>query len=137
VILVDTSPLVALFDAADRWHGRCLDRLKRVNEPLCTTTPILAEAFHLFAQGSNGAQRLMDFIAGGGLSACFLDEPTLERAFELMIRYRDVPMDLAGVSLVVAAEQLRLQRIFTIDRKEFGVYCIRRGYRHVALDMLV
>lgn len=136
VILVDTGPLVALFDPADEWHGRCVDRLKRVNEPLCTTTPVLTEAFHLLAPASKGAQRLMDFVAGGGLSVWFLDESTLGRAFELMIRYGDVPMDLADASLVVAAEQLRLQRIFTIDRKDFGVYRIRRGHRHVAFEML-
>lgn len=136
MILVDTGPLVALFDPADEWHGRCVDRLKRVNDPLCTTTPVLTEAFHLLAPASKGAQRLMDFVADGGLSVWFLDESTLGRAFELMVRYGDVPMDLADASLVVAAEQLRLQKIFTIDRKDFGVYRIRRGHRHVAFEML-
>ena len=39
----------------------------------------------------------------------------------LMEQYRDTPMDLADASLVVAAETLRLTRIFTLD-SDFYVY---------------
>ncbi len=41
----------------------------------------------------------------------------------LMEQYRDVPMDLADASLVVAAETLNMQRIFTLD-SDFYVYRI-------------
>jgi predicted nucleic acid-binding protein len=34
----------------------------------------------------------------------------------LMLQYRDAPMDLADASLVVTAESLNIQRIFTLDR---------------------
>lgn len=136
MILVDTGPLVALFDPADSWHGRCVHRLEGIIEPLCTTISALTEAFHLLTPSSLGAQRLMDFIAEGGLGVWFFDELSLSRALELMLRYSNVPMDLADASLVVAAEQLAARKVFTIDRKDFTVYRIQRGHRHLAFDIL-
>lgn len=38
-------------------------------------------------------------------------------------KYKDTPMDLADASLVAAAEQLNLKRIFTLD-SDFYVYRI-------------
>jgi hypothetical protein len=68
MILADTGPLVALFDPADQDHKRCVAVLKGIQEPLCTTIPVLTEAFHLLDPGSIGAQRLMDFVTGHGLN---------------------------------------------------------------------
>jgi predicted nucleic acid-binding protein len=78
----------------------------------------------------------MDFIAEGGLSLWFFDEAGVQRAFELMIRYASVPMDLASASLVTAAEQLRTRKVFTIDRRDFNIYRIRRGHRQLAFQVL-
>lgn len=52
------------------------------------------------------------------------DETT--RIAALMQRYRDVPMDLADASLVAAAENRGLRRIFTLDR-HFHVYRMDDG----------
>jgi hypothetical protein len=136
MILVDTGPLVALFDPADGWHRRCVGRLKEIREPIAATVPVLTEAFHLLTPDSPGARGLMDFIADGGLAVWFLDAAALTRAFELMQRYANVPMDLADASLVTAAEVLNARKIFTIDRKDFTIYRIRRGHRYLAFQIL-
>jgi predicted nucleic acid-binding protein len=136
MILADTGPLVALFDPADGEHARCVGRLKRLNETLATTLPVLTEAFHLLTPDSGGAQRLMDFVGDGGLAVWFLDDPGLERAFELMRRYENVPMDFADATLVAAAETLATVKVFTLDRKDFGVYRVRRGHRQLAFEVL-
>lgn len=52
-----------------------------------------------------------------------LDVEECRRMRILMEQYRDVPMDLADASLVVAAETLNMQRIFTLD-SDFYVYRI-------------
>jgi len=80
MILADTGPLVALFDPADGDHGRCASLLSGIEEPLCTTVPVLTEAFHLLNPGSIGSQRLMDFVTGQGLNVWFLDDRALVRA---------------------------------------------------------
>jgi uncharacterized protein len=136
MILVDTGPLVALFDPADAWHGCCVERLKEVREPICTTVPVLTEAFHLLELNSPGARGLMDFVADTGLAVWFLDDQSLSRAFELMQRYADVPMDFADASLVAAAEAMNARKVFTIDCKDFAVYRFRRGHKQLALQVL-
>jgi hypothetical protein len=136
MILVDTGPLVALFDPADAWHQRCVEQLRKISERLWTTTPVLTEAFHLLTPASVGTKRLMDFVTEGGLAMWFFDGSGLSRAFELVVRYDNVPMDLADASLVVAAERLNTRKVFTIDRSDFDVYRIRRGHRHLAFQVL-
>lgn len=53
-----------------------------------------------------------------------------------MDAYSDHPMDLADASLVVAAESLATRKVFTIDRKDFEAYRVRRSHRHYALDIV-
>jgi uncharacterized protein len=136
MILVDTGPLVALFDAKDGQHARCAKTLEGIREPLVTTVPVLTEAFHMLGPESTGATQLREFVARGGLSVWFFGGSTLTRAFELMDAYADQPMDLADASLVVAAETLATRRVFTVDRRDFETYRVRRGHRHYPMDIV-
>ncbi len=136
MILTDAGPLVALFNRIDAAHGRCVEILNGINEPMATTVPVLTEAFHLLGSTSAGASALMEFITGGGLQVLFLDDDALVRAFDLMVQYADAPMDFADASLVTMAENLFLQKVFTIDRNDFATYRIRRGHRHIAFNII-
>ena len=78
----------------------------------------------------------MEFISGGGLQVLFLDDDALVRIFDLMVQYADAPMDFADASLVAAAEILSLQKVFTIERRDFDTYRIRRGHRHIVFDII-
>jgi predicted nucleic acid-binding protein len=136
VILVDTGPLVALFDPKDPSHSRCREVLRAIRAPLVTTVPVLTEAFHMLSPGSVGASRLRDFIARGGATVWALDAKSLQRAFELMEQYADHPMDLADASLIAAGEALATTKVFTIDRQDFRTYRVRRGHRSVKVDII-
>lgn len=136
MILVDTRPLVALFDPHDGQHLRCVAVLKRIREPVSTTVPVLTEAFHMLRPDSTGSDRLRDFIEKGGLSMWFFDRAALTRAFELMETYADRAMDLADASLVTAAEAFGTRKIFTIDRNDFETYRVRRGHRHYPMEIV-
>jgi hypothetical protein len=136
MILVDTGPLVALFDRKDRHHKRCVETLKSIREPLFTTTPVLTEAFHMLGPDSAGSDQLRAFVEKGGLAVWFFDSPALTRAFELMETYADHPMDLADASIVVAAESLTTRKVFTIDRRDFDTYRVRLGHRLVPIEIL-
>lgn len=61
----------------------------------------------------------------------------LTRCFELMEVYADHPMDLADASLVAAGEVLGTRKVFTIDRRDFETYRVRRGYRHYPMELIV
>jgi predicted nucleic acid-binding protein len=136
VILVDTGPLVALFDPRDGQHERCRGVLKTLREALFTTVPVLTEAFHILGPESHGSARLQDFVLRGGAAVWFMDQAALERGFELMTQYADLPMDLADASLIAAAENLQTRRIFTLDRTDFSIYRVRRGHRQVAMELI-
>ncbi|TKS60358.1 MAG: PIN domain-containing protein [Nitrospira sp.] len=136
MILVDTGPFVALFDPKDAEHGRCREILSAVRDTLFTTIPVLTEAFHLLTPNSIGADRLRDFILSSGVSLWFMDHAAIARAFELMEQYGDHPMDLADASLIVAGESLRTTKVFTLDLADFRRYRIRRGHRHIKIDIL-
>jgi uncharacterized protein len=136
MILVDTGPFVALFDPQDGEHTRCKEILHDIRAPLFTTIPVLTEAFHLLTPNSVGADRLRDFVLNGGTSLWFLDQTSTARAFELMEQYGDHPMDLADASVIVAAESLRTTKVFTLDLADFQRYRIRRGHRHMRIDIL-
>jgi predicted nucleic acid-binding protein len=45
-------------------------------------------------------------------------------------------MDFADATLVAAAEAITAQRVFTLDRRDFDVYRVRRGHRHVPFEVL-
>ena len=136
MILVDTGPLVALFDPRDEAHARCVEVLKAISEPIATTIPVLTEAVHLLQPGSIGTQRLIDFITGTGIEVLFLNDQLLERALKLMVQYRDTPMDLADASLLAVAEDRNLRTVFTVDRRDFAIYRIKRGHRYFALGVI-
>ena len=136
MILVDTGPLVALFDHKDAEHDRCANVLKSLREPLQTTIPVLTEVFYMLGPATRESDRLREFVEKGGLSIWFFDRPALTRAFELMEIYADHPMDLADASLVVAAESLGTRKVFTVDRKDFETYRVRRGHRHYPMEIV-
>jgi predicted nucleic acid-binding protein len=136
MIIVDTGPLIALFDPKDAAHARCKRALEHIKEPLWATTPVLTEAFHLLSPNRFGSNNLRDFIARGGLGVWFLTEPSLLRAFELMEQYADQAMDLADASLVTAAEVLNTRKVFCIDRRDFDTYRLKRGHRHIGFEII-
>ena len=136
MILVDTGPIIGLFDPLDPFHKRSVKILQQIHEPLYSTLPVLTEAFHMLNPGSLGADNLRSFVIRGGLSIWPMDEKYLLRAFELMKKYADHPMDLADASLVSAAEALRIRRVFTIDRDDFETYRVKIGYRYYPIEII-
>ena len=127
MILLDSGPLVALFDPLDAEHAGCDKTLDTITDRLVTTTPVLTEAFHLLDPGSRGASVLRQYIRDSGLSLWTLGDDAVLRALDLMEQYEDHPMDFADASLVAAAESLRITTIFTLNRSDFTTYRPRIG----------
>ena len=136
MILVDTGPLVALFDPQEEEHSRCREVLQDLTEPLATSLATLTEAFHILGPNSIGSDRLREFVLQDGLQVLPLERPALERAFELMEQYRDHPMDLADATLIALAEAIPTRKVFTLDRSDFSTYRLRRGHHHLSVEIL-
>lgn len=127
MILVDAGPLVALFDPRDEQHERCLGVVASISDTLVTTDPALTEAFYMLGPGSVNCAKFREFVAEPALRRWALDDERMRRTLDLMEQYEDHPMDFADASLVAAAESLRINTIFTLDRKDFAAYRPRIG----------
>jgi len=122
VILVDAGPLAALVDADDQYHKKCVAALKGLREPLVTAWPPVTKAMYLLGDLPRAQEALWEMLARGVLQLLPLDLTDAPRMRELMSKYADRPMDPADAALVRVAEREGIRKIFTVDRKDFGVY---------------
>jgi uncharacterized protein len=129
LILVDAGPLVALVDADDQFHKKCVATLKGLREPLVTVWPPVTEAMYLLGDLPKAQEALWEMLARGVLRLLPLDVADVPRIRELMSKYADRPMDLADAALVRVAEREGIRNFFTVDRKDFKVYRIHGRVR--------
>jgi predicted nucleic acid-binding protein len=122
LILVDAGPLVALVDADDQHHPRCVAALRAFREPMATVWPPLTEAMYLLGDLPRAQEALWEMLERGALHLFPLDSGDASRMRELMRKYANRPMDLADAALLRAAEREGIRRIFTVDRRDFSVY---------------
>jgi predicted nucleic acid-binding protein len=122
LILIDAGPLVALIDADDQHHAVCNDTFQAIREPLGTVWPAFTEAMYLLSDLPAGQEALWEMLARSTIQMLPLTENDAPRMRSLMRKYSDRPMDMADAALVAVAEREGLQRIFTIDKKDFLVY---------------
>ena len=125
--LTDASPLVALINAKDQSHAKCMAALPSLSAPLLTTWPAFTEAMYLlFRHGGYPAQKaLWSYVQDGVLTFHALGLIEQARMPQLMEQYRDRPMDLADASLVATAEVLGITRVFTLDNRDFHIYRLK------------
>ncbi|UCD34857.1 MAG: PIN domain-containing protein [Nitrospiraceae bacterium] len=123
-ILLDTGALVALVDRSEKNHRHCVDFLERFTGSIFTTEPVLTEALYLFESSLKAQKACVNFIVNGGASLVPQSIESLSRAVTLMEKYHDTPMDFADATLVVLAEELRVNEVFTLDIRGFSTYRI-------------
>lgn len=131
-MLVDAGPLVALIDAADRRHADCVTFVKTLRQPLVTVWPAFTEAMYLLNFSLQAQEHLWALLETGSLTLAPLTQRDAKRMRELMQTYADQPMDLADAALVHVAERDHFRDVFTLDRRQFGVYRIH-GRRRLIL----
>jgi len=126
-LLVDAGPLVAILSRRDRHHRSCVDVLKATRRPLLSTWMPVTEAMYLldFSMAAQGA--LLEMIEMGVLKMLDIVPEDMPAIHKLMKKYRDQPMQFADASLVQVANRLGLEEIFTLDRRDFGVYRLSKN----------
>ena len=129
-VLLDTGPLVATLDRGDQWHDRCIGSWPQVVDRCLTTEAVLTEASHLVFRGGASAALPLEFLLSAGIPILGLERAQHRHAASLMARYADVPMDYADASLVSAGVALKIETVFTTDRRGFQAYRLtpRRGF---------
>lgn len=121
MIVLDTSAILALLDAGDQDHARCLQALKRETPPYLVPAGILAEIGYLAERkvGLRGLEALLDDLASGAFT---LDcgENDFSRISELARRYSDLALGFADASVIACGERSG-GTVMTLDRRDFDV----------------
>lgn len=123
-VLVDSGPLLALFNAADAWHARVLRWLRsHTQSRLLTTWPVATEVSALLARRVQN-EAALDFLRWAQRGGIEIDLPThtsLSEVLRISERFAQLPFDLADASIAEAATRLQVRHVLTID-SDFDVY---------------
>jgi len=123
-ILLDSGPLIALFDASDKYHSDSVSFIKTNKFPLVTTIASVTETLHMLDFNRNAQIDFIEWVHRGAVEIQNIENNDFGRLKELTEKYRDLPMDFADSCLVYLAEKLNLNTIATIDR-DFSIYRIK------------
>lgn len=122
-LILDTGPLVALFNRSDRYHEAAKSALKELRPELITTWSVLTEASYLLRQSLQAQLNLLEWVRRDGLKVWEIGLDNISQIMELMEKYGDLPMDLADASLVLLARNHNLNDVLSID-SDYDVYRI-------------
>ncbi|MGH8697792.1 MAG: type II toxin-antitoxin system VapC family toxin [Burkholderiales bacterium] len=128
--LVDSGPLIALFDRDDRHHRRVAAFLESQRLRLVTTWPVLTEVSALLPRAA--ALDFVEYVGRGGVAVENLGQDDLRMMLSLGRKYSDVPMDFADASLVALAMRAGIHTILSLDR-DFEIYRLahKRSFRNL------
>jgi predicted nucleic acid-binding protein len=127
-VIVDTGPLVALLNKADRHHAWAKQRFAEIEPPLLTCEAVVVEACHLLRNQVQGERVVLDVLHRGAVEINFTLQEEIVPVQRLRVRYAGVPMDLADACLVRMAEINTGSILLTLD-SDFAIY--RMNGRHV------
>jgi predicted nucleic acid-binding protein len=132
-LLLDTGALVSLLDRSQKQHRAFAELFGEWDRPVVSTEAVLTEATHLLGGLPGGRRACVDFFLSGGALLVPATTASLRRTRELLSQYADLPMDYADATLVVLAEELDTNQVFTTDRRDFAVYRIKGRRRFEVL----
>jgi len=130
--IVDTGPLVAFFDRAERHHRWVAAHVEEIEAPLLVCEPVLAETMYLLARHPRAQDVLFDLLQNGALSIAFEIQEHVGALRKLLQKYRDVPMSLADACVLRMAEIHQHHAVLTLD-SDFSIY---RKHGRVPLTLI-
>jgi predicted nucleic acid-binding protein len=122
-VLLDSGFLFAALNASESQHGSTVSVLKEIREPIVLPVPAVTEVTYLLARDI-GQDAAADFISSLAETDLILESPTREdyiRCGELLRQYSDAGLDFVDALIVAMAERLSINRILTLDRRDFQI----------------
>lgn len=120
-MIIDTSALLAYFDAAEQDHRAVADVIDDAAEPLVVSPYVVAELDYLVGTriGVDAELAVLRELAGGAWELADFGNSALEDAAAIIEKYRDQRIGVADASNVVLAHRYRTSTIVTLDRRHF------------------
>lgn len=122
-LIVDTSALLAYFDASEPQHAAVEEVLVATSDLLIVSPYVIAELDYLVAtrHGVDAELAVLDELTGGAWELVGFGLDDLEQARSVIAKYGDQAVGVADASNVVLAERYRTRTIATLDRRHFEV----------------
>lgn len=129
-LVLDTGPILALLDAGDPHHERCVELVEAQNEDLVVPAGVLVEVDYwvLKLLGQGAWDVFVDDLVQGAYRLEALEPDDVQRACELERTYARLDLGLVDASVIALCERLDEPKVATLDRRDFSV--VRP--RHVA-----
>jgi uncharacterized protein len=119
MIIVDTGVLVAVANAMDVHHARCLALLETHPGPLIVPQTVLTEVCWLLGtvDGPDSVAVLLNSFVDGPCELMALTAADLGRISQLVIEQR---LDMVDASIVAIAERINAVELASLDRGLFS-----------------
>lgn len=134
-LIVDTSALLAYFDAAEPDHAAVAQALEVAADLLIVSPYVIAELDYLVAtrHGAEAELAVLDELASGAWELASFGPDDLRRARSVVAKYGDQRIGVADASNVVLGERYGTRTIATLDRRHFEVLRPISGGRFTVL----
>ena len=119
--IIDSGPLIALFDGSDKYHNDVLTFMKEYKGKLITSWAVITEVSHML---DFNLQVQIDFLKWceiGGIEVYNITQDEISNIRVMMEKYIDIPMDLADGTLMYIANKENIKNIVSID-SDFDIY---------------
>lgn len=134
-LIVDTSALLAYFDASEPDHDAVENDLDATTDLLIVSPYVVAELDYLLAtrHGVDAELAALDELTSGAWELASFGAHDLAQARSIIAKYGDQAIGVADASNVVLAERYRTRTIETLDRRHFDVLRPLGGDRFTVL----
>jgi len=119
--IIDSGPLIALFDKSDKYHNNILEFLKFFNGELITSWSVITEVSYMLDFNLQVQIDFLRWIELGGIKLYDISQQDLSNIINMMEKYIDIPMDLADATLMYIASKENIKNIVSID-SDFDIY---------------
>ena len=122
-MIVNTSALLALFDASEPHHEVVRDVILPSDEMLVVSPYVLAELDYLVSKRHGVASELavLRELAGGAWELANVGAGDVQQAAAVIERYADQEIGIADASVVVLAHRYGTRTVATLDHRHFDV----------------
>ena len=128
-MLVDSGPLLALFNGADQWHAPVRQWLQaNPDARLVSTWPVLTEVCALLARCIHNAAALdfLRWVQRGAVEIDQADASSMAQVLAISERFASLPFDLADASVAEAAARRRIRHVLSVGA-DVDVYRDKAG----------
>ena len=123
-IMVDSGPLIALFNKSDKYYLASVDFISKNNRQLVTTVANITEAVYVLDYSKKAQAAFLKWISESSIIIESIDSKEINEIATLFEKYSNVPMDFADACIVYVAERLQTNEIITVD-SDFEIYRLK------------